>query len=199
MKIKKLEVGNLLTNCYVLKDKNNAVIIDPGAEPEIIHKEVSGLNVKYILLTHGHFDHILGIKQLKKSLPSAKIVLHKKDLEQYEQLSGQLSYFLGQKENITLPRPDLLLEHEIKLAFADSFIKILQTPGHSAGSVTYIYKNSAFVGDLVFKDGFLGRTDLPDGNDSEIKNSLKEILELPDTTTIYPGHGESFSILELKK
>ena len=200
MEVKKIIVGDLLTNCYILISGSSNIIIDPGAEPENIYRVTKDLGkVKYILLTHAHFDHVLGLVKLKQLLPDVKIALHSNDFALYSKTSDQLLQFLGKNEQISLPHPDLQIEKQSELIFNNSKIKIIHTPGHTSGSVSYIYKNRVFVGDLVFDDGFLGRTDLEGGNDSDLKESVDKILKLPDSTIVYPGHGESFTIKEFKK
>lgn len=198
MKIKKIVVGDLLTNCYVLISGNIGVIIDPGAEPEKIYEAISDLRIEYILLTHAHFDHVLGIKKLKELLPETKIVLHSRDFKLYEKISKQLLEILGIEKSISLPYPDLLIRKQENLKLDNSKIEIISTPGHTQGSVSYFINNSVFAGDLVFKGGFLGRTDLEGGSSEDINKSVKKILKLPDSTIVYPGHDENFTVKELK-
>ena len=161
MKIKKVEVGMLQCNCYILEKNNKVLIIDPGDEPEKIKKEIGNKEIIAILITHNHFDHI-----------------------------GALSYF----KNTPIYDYHNLEEKEYQL---DDFkFDVIYTKGHSSDSVTYYFKdeNIMFVGDFIFKES-IGRTDLPTGNMFEMEESLSKIRKYPSKTIIYPGHGESTTLL----
>lgn len=174
MKIKTFLVGPLLTNCYLLISDNEAVLIDPGFLTKEILKEIEGKKLLYIILTHYHWDHILGAKKLKEKT-GAKILIHKEDKK-----------FL--KFEV-----DQLLDGGEEIRFGKEFLKIIHTPGHTPGSISILVQNFLFTGDTLFEDG-VGRTDLPGGSEKDLQKSLK-ILEkiIKPKMQILPGHGSSFS------
>jgi glyoxylase-like metal-dependent hydrolase (beta-lactamase superfamily II) len=173
MKIKNLIVGPLLTNCYILISGKEAVVIDPGAGVDEILREIEGKELKYIILTHYHWDHTLGARKLREE-KGGKILIHKKEKE-----------FL--KFN-----PDIFLKGEEKIKIGDETLKIIHTPGHTKGSISILGKNFIFTGDVLFQDG-IGRTDLPGGSEKDMVKSLKKLEKIiKPGIKIYPGHGESF-------
>ena len=195
MKIKKFEVGPLFVNCYVLyeEDTKEAVIIDPGDEPDLILdfiKEES-LSIKYIICTHGHFDHIGAVKEIKEET-SAKIILHEKDLEIYRNSPQVAVQFFG-IEIDPQPEPDKLIKDEELLKIGDINLKFIHTPGHSPGSISIYTDGYIFTGDTLFA-GSVGRTDLIGGSMQVLLNSLQKIASLPDETVVLPGHGPKTNI-----
>lgn len=203
MILKKFITGPFLTNSYLLGDEKSskAAIIDPADSPDLMYKESlkEKLKIEYILLTHGHFDHTGGVLKLKK-LTNAKITLNKKDLPLLGKAISDFSLdntkIIGQR---TI-KPDLFLKEGDSLKIGKLKIIILETPGHSPGSLTYLVLNKAFVGDLIFKDG-LGRTDLFGGSNKALFKSIKnKIFSLPYATELYPGHGQLTKVKdEIKK
>ena len=182
MEVKVLQVGPIGTNCYILEDEKAraAAIIDPGDEAGRILQviEDDGVDVKYILLTHGHYDHTTAVPQLHKALPQAEIYIHRADANgagsQLFPLAGQI--------------PDLKFYDEgDTLALGDMTIQVLHTPGHSKGSVTLKVGDVLFCGDTLFA-GSCGRTDLAGGSYDEIMASLKKLGELPGDYHVCPGH-----------
>ena len=182
MEVKVLQVGPIGTNCYILEDEKAraAAIIDPGDEAGRILQviEDDGMDVKYILLTHGHYDHTTAVPQLHKALPQAEIYIHRADANgagsQLFPLAGQL--------------PDLKFYDEgDTLALGDMTIQVLHTPGHSKGSVTLKVGDVLFCGDTLFA-GSCGRTDLAGGSYAEIMASLKKLGQLPGDYHVCPGH-----------
>ena len=182
MEVKVLQVGPIGTNCYILEDEKAraAAIIDPGDEAGRILQviEDDGVDVKYILLTHGHYDHTTAVPQLHKALPQAEIYIHRADANgagsQLFPLAGQI--------------PDLKFYDEgDTLALGDMTIQVLHTPGHSKGSVTLKVGDVLFCGDTLFA-GSCGRTDLAGGSYAEIMASLKKLAALPGDYKVYPGH-----------
>lgn len=190
MKIKKFEVGPLFVNCYVLYDENtkDAIVIDPGDEPDLILDFIKeeGLQLQYIICTHGHFDHIGSVKELKEE-SSAKVILHKDDLEIYRNASQIASQFFGIDID-SQPEPDILLDNEKTMKVFDKEIKFIHTPGHSLGSLCIYIDNYLFTGDTLFA-GSVGRTDLVGGSMEKLLNSLKKLSSFPPDTIILPGHG----------
>jgi glyoxylase-like metal-dependent hydrolase (beta-lactamase superfamily II) len=173
MEIKQLVVGPLLTNCYILISNKEAVVIDPGAGLKKILKEIEGKKLKYIILTHYHWDHILGALKLKEKT-GAKILIHK-----------------GEKDFIKF-QPDQLLDGGEEIRIGNEYLKIIHTPGHTKGSISILGKDFIFTGDTIFEDGY-GRTDLPGGSKKDLKESLEKLEKvIKKGTKIYPGHGPTF-------
>ncbi|MBC5717266.1 MBL fold metallo-hydrolase [Flintibacter faecis] len=182
MEVKVLQVGPIGTNCYILEDEKAraAAIIDPGDEAGRILQviEDDGVDVKYILLTHGHYDHTTAVPQLHKALPQAEIYIHRADANgagsQLFPLAGQIPGLKFYDEGDTL-------------ALGDMTIQVLHTPGHSKGSVTLKVGDVLFCGDTLFA-GSCGRTDLAGGSYAEIMTSLKKLGQLPGDYHVCPGH-----------
>ena len=182
MEVKVLQVGPIGTNCYILEDEKAraAAIIDPGDEAGRILQviEDDGVDVKYILLTHGHYDHTTAVPQLHKALPQAEIYIHRADANgagsQLFPLAGQIPGLKFYDEGDTL-------------ALGDMTIQVLHTPGHSKGSVTLKVGDVLFCGDTLF-GGSCGRTDLAGGSYAEIMASLKKLGQLPGDYHVCPGH-----------
>lgn len=191
MKIERLIVGPFEVCCYVVfcEKKREGVIIDPGVPDKRIVDIVNKLNlkIKAILGTHGHPDHIEGVKFFKEIF-NTPFLLHKMD-DQFFQLEENFKTFKswGFSKN---PKADVLLEEGDVILFGEETLKVIHTPGHSPGSVCfYSEKNKViFTGDTLFVEG-VGRADLPGGNYFQMMQSIKEkILILPEETVIYPGH-----------
>ena len=182
MEVKVLQVGPIGTNCYLLEDEKAhvAAVIDPGDEAGRILQVIKddGVDVKYILLTHGHYDHTTAVPELHQALPQAEIYIHKADANgagsRLFPLAGQI--------------PDLKFYDEgDALTLGELTIQVLHTPGHSKGSVTLKVGDVLFCGDTLFA-GSCGRTDLAGGSYDEIMASLKKLGELPGDYHVCPGH-----------
>ena len=182
MQVKVLQVGPIGTNCYLLEDEKAhvAAVIDPGDEAGRILQVIKddGVDVKYILLTHGHYDHTTAVPELHQALPQAEIYIHKADANgagsRLFPLAGQI--------------PDLKFYDEgDALTLGELTIQVLHTPGHSKGSVTLKVGDVLFCGDTLFA-GSCGRTDLAGGSYDEIMASLKKLGELPGDYHVCPGH-----------
>lgn len=201
-------VGNYACNCSILYSESTreAVIIDPGNDQELILKKIKELNidVKKLLHTHAHFDHIGRSSNISEAT-KATMHLHKGDQFLYDMLPQQGLYF---GEKIGTPKPiDSYLEDGETFSLADpeinTFLKTLHTPGHTPGSCCfyseYFDTPHLFSGDTLFMQS-IGRTDLPGGDGRLIIKSIKErLLVLPDETLVTPGHGPMTNILEEKK
>lgn len=199
LEIKSVAVGALQVNCYIIKDyqSGDIAVIDPGDSVTLL-KELIFSNadkIKYILLTHGHFDHIGFARELKDKT-SAKVVIGKDDKSLLSDNQLNLSIpFLG----VTIPQvnADLTLNDGDKLKLGNTDITFISTPGHTKGSGCYIIDNNIFTGDTLMKLS-MGRTDFPTGSDKEMMNSLKRLSQFEGEYNIYPGHG-SFSSLSYEK
>ena len=195
MIFKTITVGPLGVNCYIIgceKTKAGAVI-DPGDDAPAILKVIkeNNLDINYILLTHGHVDHLAHVSQLKSSI-DAEFLMHPDDTFLLTGLLGQAMMF--GLPNPGKPKPDRLISEGEKIVLGELTINVLHTPGHSPGSVTYFVADKLFVGDLIFA-GSIGRTDLPKGNYQTLIASVEtKIFSLPDATAIYPGHGPATTV-----
>lgn len=195
MNLVSMPVGLLGANCYILYDKldGDAIVIDPGGDGESILAEIEKkeLTVRYILVTHGHFDHIGAVKFIKEKT-GGLIAIHKLDAENLIDTHKNLSSYMG-FESIQA-KADLLLEHGNVIEFGGMRCKILHTPGHSEGSISILTSGAVFTGDTLFK-GSIGRTDILGGDSKQILRSIAgRLLVLDDETIVYPGHGEKTTI-----
>ena len=182
MKVKVMQVGPIGTNCYILEDETTgrAAVIDPGDEAGRIRRvlEEEKVEVEYILLTHGHYDHTGGVPELHRALPGAKIYIHRADANG---AGSQLFPLAGQVEGL------LYYDDGDKLTLGSLTIEVLHTPGHSRGGVTLKVGDVLFCGDTLFA-GSMGRTDLAGGSYEEIMASLKRLGELEGDYHVCPGH-----------
>ena len=178
-------------NNYLLIDEESkeAALIDCSAVDSDIKNtlEQYGAKLKYILLTHGHFDHVAGIRPT-----DAKIVMHENDLPVLNQTNMYLPAF-GIPE-ITIPKIDIYINDGDVIKLGNNNIKVIHTPGHTQGGVCYLIDNMLFSGDTVFCES-VGRCDLEGGDFDQIVDSIKtKIFTLPEDTIIYPGHGKSTTV-----
>ncbi len=184
MEITLLTVGAYQTNCYIVTaDDKSAVVIDPGAEADkIINKAKElGAKVKYILLTHGHFDHIGAADAVKRAFPESRIVVMKAD----EDICRNAALVGGGNATADL---DMLVEDGDIIKVAELSFKYMATPGHTKGSAIIICEDKIFSGDTIMSRT-CGRTDLFGGSTKDIRSSLKKIGMLSGDYDIYPGHG----------
>lgn len=195
MMLELLTVGELATNCYILGDEKTkqGVVIDPGGDFEIIeeHLKKLKLSVKYIILTHGHVDHIGALSQLKKAT-KAKILIHSKDSAMLYDPNQNLSLFSGDK--VIATKGDRLLEEGDIIQSGGIKLEVLHTPGHTPGGISLLTDKMIFTGDALFC-GSIGRTDFPGSSYQELINSIKDkLLSKDDDFIIYPGHGQPSTI-----
>jgi len=187
-------VGPLQTNCYLLWDKSQTIIIDPGAEPEKIFSLIAS-PVKKIICTHAHPDHVGAVWAMKHEFPQAKFMLHQADLPILKSAVEGAQSVLHWKISEP-PLPDEFLKGGQKISLPtslSSLLSVIHTPGHSPGSICLLGKNCLFTGDTLFAQG-IGRTDYPLGDEQEMIQSLKKLAKLPKNLTIYPGHGLATSL-----
>ncbi len=189
-----LVVGRLQTNCYILASKGEALVVDPGDEAPRILRYVNdlGAKLKTIVATHTHFDHVLGVSELKTQT-GAPFLIHKDDLEILESMQDRVQMFLGLKVPPP-PKVDDFLKDGDSVKFGDETLKVLHTPGHSLGSISLVGNGYVFTGDALFNQS-IGRTDLPGGDFETLITSIKDrLFSLDDGTMVYPGHGPETSI-----
>ncbi len=191
MNIKTMTLGLMGVNCYILTDSGEAAVIDPGAECEKItdYLNESGCTLKKILLTHGHFDHIGALCDLAEET-GAKVYVHSGDSKMLTDNGANLSFMTG--ERIKPYEADVLLDDITEIPLGNTVIKVLHTPGHSSGSVSYLWGDNIFCGDLLFR-GSIGRYDF--GNLTQELRSIRFLTDtLDDSVKVFPGHGESTTI-----
>ncbi|SEW24328.1 Glyoxylase, beta-lactamase superfamily II [[Clostridium] fimetarium] len=194
-------LGSVSTNCYFIVNVStkDTIIIDPADSPATIKSVISenGLKPQAILLTHGHFDHILAANQIKEKF-NIPVIACDKEKNIIENSSFNLSSSFG--ANVQL-KADEYVQDGTLLNIAGFSIKVIHTPGHTEGSVCYYFLNEDILisGDTLFNES-VGRSDFPTGSASQLIRSVKEkLLILPGKTIVYPGHGDSTTIEYEKK
>lgn len=190
------KVGALATNCYLIQDNDTKkmVIIDPGGISASLDEKIRDLgseNFAYIILTHGHFDHVRKVKRYK-DLTNAKVVMNKKEVDFVLDKSLNLSCDFGTRAFGQFS-VDLSLDDGDIINLGKTQIKMIHTPGHTKGGACYIVDNHLFTGDTLMKNT-MGRTDLKSGNIKEMSDSLKRLAALKENYIVYPGHGEVSSL-----
>ena len=196
-------VGQLEANCFIICDKETKIgaVIDPGEYTEGVKNAImkSGMTeLKYILCTHGHFDHITGVSKIKKDYPDAKVCIGEKDSPYLE--NGRLAMANFFKSNFEPCPPDVTFSHGDSFSIGNINVEIHSAPGHTPGGVLYVLNNEkcVFTGDTLFK-GSVGTTAFKGGNTMELLATLREMKEFPDDYVIYTGHGESSTIGDEKR
>lgn len=189
LKMYTLPLGDYQTNCYILHEESSAscCIIDPGFTPQVVLSKVEslGLTVEAVLLTHGHFDHVGGVKEIAADT-GCKVYIHPDELSMPPMMTGGSLYYTHTYTDGTV------------LNLAGLTISVRHTPGHTPGSVCLIVDNVMFSGDTLFA-GSCGRTDLPGGSWPTITNSLHLLASMQTNYRVFPGHGESTTLAEEKQ
>lgn len=198
MILRKLVVGELMTNCYIVGSETTkeGIVIDPADDAGQILKAIkaAGLTVKYLVLTHGHPDHFAALAELKKDT-GAQVLIHRQDAEILEM--PPIVFF-----GATFPQPppaDRQLADGDTIELGDLKLKVIHTPGHTPGSICLLADGVLFSGDTLFNYG-IGRSDLPGGSYEKLMDSLhNKVLTLPDKTMVYSGHGAETTIGDEKR
>jgi len=190
LQVERIIVGPLASNCYIIWDNllKKGAIIDPGDDAKSILNKIAELDVDidYILATHGHFDHIGAVANLKKET-NGEFLAHKEDLffiEDAENAANRWGFTIEKP-----PSPDRFIEDGDIIKLGDFELKVMHTPGHSPGGVSFLYDEMVFSGDTLF-NGSIGRTDFRKGSFEELSKSIKtRLYTLSDNTIVYTGHG----------
>ena len=196
MEIESLRVGQLETNCYLVfcPKTKEAVIIDPGDAGDFISQKILDLKLKpkLILATHGHFDHILAVTELKLAF-NIPFLMHKDDLFLLKRVKRTAEYFLGYPADLP-PVVDRYLTEGESIMFGKEKLKVIETPGHTPGGVSLFAKGVLFSGDTLFCQG-VGRTDFSYCSYKDLMKSLQKLFKLPGKTVVYPGHGSETNLV----
>lgn len=192
--IKRLVVGSLSANCWIVgTESGEGLVIDPGGNYAEISRDIddSGLDIKLIILTHGHSDHIAALYEVQEKT-SADVAIHISDADFLEG-NGSYSSQFGISYKTPHPPGRLLREDDI-VSIAGLDLTVIHTPGHTPGSISLYTSGKVFTGDTLFRRG-IGTTMMPGSSRSQLINSIKsKLMPLPDDTIIYPGHGRETTI-----
>jgi len=193
-------VGMLGANCYLVgcEETREAVVVDPGDEAARILERIKKLNLKvrFIILTHGHADHIGALGEVREAT-GAKVLIHKEDADTLTSPGKNLSLLTG--ASMKFKAADRLLEDGDVIEIGKLKAEVMHTPGHTPGGICLKIGNVVFTGDTLFA-GSVGRSDFPGGSHGQLINSIKEkLMMLPGDTKIYPGHGPASTVDYEKK
>jgi glyoxylase-like metal-dependent hydrolase (beta-lactamase superfamily II) len=185
-----------MENCYLVgsPEISEAALIDPGEEADLFLRRLKheGFELKQIWLTHGHVDHVDGVKRVVQET-GAEVYLHPEDRMLYDNYVAQRAKY-GLQAVDSPPPPDHDLNHGDELLVGEYRFSVRHVPGHSKGGVAFVGHGVAFSGDALFT-GSIGRTDLPGGDTETLLTSIRDqLLSLPDETVVYPGHGPETTI-----
>lgn len=207
MKVITLQVGPLFTNCFVIgcEETKKCIVVDPGGDASVISENIKSNDwtLEYIFCTHGHFDHIGGVAELKAMYPEAPICIHEADADMLYDERKNLCFLAGffVKES----KAEKLLKEGDEVEVGNLKFRILEIPGHSKGGIALVYDNvdgqpaSVFCGDTIFRMS-QGRVDFPGGNARDLYENVKnKILTMADDTILYPGHNESTTVGQEKQ
>lgn len=193
MIVKNLQLGQLGTNCYLFGDEETKLcaLIDPGDEAPRVAQLVreSGMELRYILITHGHYDHTLAVPALVADFPEATVCIHADEVNSTNSPSNYMQMTPVKKQK-------LLVDGDV-LPLGKLTIEVLNTPGHSPGSLCFLVSDALFAGDTLFQSS-CGRTDFYGGSYPEMLASLRRLHDLPGNPRVFPGH-EAHSTLDAER
>ena len=192
MKIRNLFPGSWGSNCYLVEDNGEALIVDPSASASAILRAVqeAGCTPVGILLTHGHFDHIMSVDTLREAEPTLKVYIHEADAPMLTDADKNGFSFFFRQDRVW-NAADVLLKAGDEIKVGNATLTVVHTPGHSPGSSCYYCAEAGvmFTGDTLFSDN-IGRCDLWGGSYATIRRSLLSLRDYDGSITIYPGHGD---------
>mgnify|MGYP001585932489 CR=1 FL=1 len=199
--IKRMPLGTMAANCYLVYDEEGkALIIDPGDEAEFISRVIleRGLKPQKIIATHGHFDHLLAAPELKLTF-GIPFLANKKDAPLISKMPFLAKKYL--RETVLPLKIDFNVKAGDKIRLTKHVFEVIETPGHTPGSIGVFARGEKvlFGGDLIFKDGSIGRYDFPYSDKAKLYQSVKKILAFPGKTVVYPGHGEEVLVEKAKE
>ncbi|MCK4896778.1 MAG: MBL fold metallo-hydrolase, partial [Candidatus Heimdallarchaeota archaeon] len=187
--------GPLKTNCYLLYDKESkeAALFDVAGEIKKHLKTIKkeNLTVKYLFCTHLHFDHVIGVEEVRELFPDAQLACNEKELDVLENMGNFARIF--QFDPSSLGKFDVFIEDNQNFELGELKIKTILSPGHTPGSICFYFEDRLISGDVLFNRG-VGRTDFYGGSFSELEKSVRKLFTLPEETVVYPGHGEMTDI-----
>lgn len=188
MKVSYKVFGDLDNNCYLLLDEttNKSALIDCTVADDRMRELIGDTDLQYILLTHGHFDHIGGVRDIKKEY-GCKVVISSVDAPMLSSGKASLAAFCGAEQNDT--EPDITVQDGDEIEVGTLKIKVISTPGHTSGSVCYVVGDALFSGDTLFYCS-CGRTDFPTGSSDDMIKSLKKLASLDGNYKVYTGHNQ---------
>lgn len=196
IEIQKFNVTNLFTNCYLLTDNitGDMAVVDPGEFSQRLIECIDNNNgkLKYVLLTHGHYDHIGFAKEIATKY-NAKIICHKNTNKFLSDNHLNHSMYHVEIPDIVPFNADVLLDDGDVIKLGESNIKFIETPGHTDGCGCFIFDNCMITGDTIFCNSF-GRTDLPTGSISKMLKTFKKLKGIKEDYIIYPGHGKTTTL-----
>ena len=201
LKVTTLTFPCFSANCYLVTDESTdeSLLIDPGSYGDRQRDFIKSQGVeslKYILLTHGHFDHMIGVERFRNAL-GGEVVIHQADADKISSAVGSLYSRFEREIPFATANADITVKDGEKLPFGEYEIEVIHTPGHTKGGVCYKIGDCLFTGDTLFR-GSIGRVDFPDSDETEMLWSLKKLNAIDDDYKVYPGH-EGTSTLSYEK
>ena len=196
MKVKREVFGSMDNNCYLITDEatHQSALVDCSEWNEKMKDLIGDTDLKYVLLTHGHYDHIIGTKAVKETY-GAKVAISREDAPMLTSARASLAVFCGAEQNNVTP--DILLSDGDEIPLGETKLRVIATPGHTKGSVCFVAGDALFTGDTLFRLS-CGRTDFPGGSWEEMQQSLKRLSLLEGDYTVYTGH-DALSTLHFER